>query len=77
MMQLRIGQKGEIVIPKKIREALGLSRDRPVLLEVRDKTIHLRTTAEDIITQWEAQAKRINLKPKDLVYGDRLYEDVF
>ena len=77
MMQLSIGAKGELVIPKKIRESLGLTRDRKVILEMEGKTIKLKVADEDIVKIWEERAKRCNLDLKKLVYGDKLYEEVF
>ena len=77
MMQLRLGTKGEIVIPKKIREHLGFSRDSPVLLEIKDKTIHIKAMADDIVKNWEERAKKSKVNVSTWVYGDKLYEEVF
>ncbi len=77
MMQLSIGAKGELVIPKKIRESLGLTRDRKVILEMEGKTIKLKVADDDIVKTWEERAKLYHLDLKKLVYGDKLYEDVF
>ncbi len=77
MIQLSIGAKGELVIPKKIRESLGLTKDRKIILEMEGKTIKLKVADEDIVKIWEERAKHYNLDLKKLVYGDRLYEEVF
>ena len=78
MMQLNIGSKGEIVIPKKIREQLGLIKKRKIILEIRDRGIFLHPPAdEDTVEEWENLAKKYNFKTSDLVYGDKLYEEVF
>lgn len=79
MMQLKIGSKGEIVIPKKIREAIGLVRNRNIILEVENDTIKIRTLRKetDIIKKWETSAKKYNIDPKKIIYGDKLYEGVF
>ncbi len=77
MMQLSIGTKGELVIPKKIRESLGLTKDRKVILEMEGKTIKLRVANEDIVKACEERAKKYNIDPKKLIYGDQLYEEVF
>lgn len=76
-MQLKLGAKGELVIPKKIREHLGLSRDRPVILEVKEKVVCLRAPETDIVRRWEARARRCKIDPAKLVYGDKLYEEMF
>ena len=31
----------------------------------------------DILTKWRALARKANLKEENLVYGDKLYEEVF
>ena len=79
MMQLKIGSKGEIVIPKKIREQLGLIKKRTIVLEVKDKIIslHAASEGEDIVKEWERRAKKYHLKSSDLLYGDKLYEEIF
>jgi len=79
MMQLNIGAKGEIVIPKKIREQLGLVKERKVILEVKDKVIYLHTPSdgEEVVKEWEGLAKKYKFKASDLIYGDKLYEEVF
>ena len=78
MLQLKLGAKGEIVIPKKIREHLGLTRDRPVILEIHEKSIELRsTTTANIAEKWEERARRSKVKVSQWVYGDDLYEEGF
>ncbi len=79
MMQLNIGSKGEIVIPKKIREQFGLVKQRKVMLEIKDKIIciHPSFGEEDTIKKCEERAKKYNLKASDLIYGDKLYEEIF
>lgn len=37
-----IGEKGQVVIPKDIREYLGLSRGNKVVFEVRNKEVILK-----------------------------------
>ena len=77
MIQLKLGAKGELVIPKKIRESLGMSREKKIVLEVKGKTIILRSSADDIVKRCEERAKKYNWDPKDVLYGDKLYEEIF
>jgi AbrB family looped-hinge helix DNA binding protein len=77
MIQLKLGTKGEIIIPKKIREAIGLTKENKVILEIKGKTLILHAPEVDIVKKWEERAKRVNLDPKKLIYGDKLYEEVF
>lgn len=40
-----VGDRGQITIPKELRERLGIRPKAPVLLEVRDDGILIRPTA--------------------------------
>lgn len=77
MLKLKLGSKGEIVIPKKIRESLGLAKEKEVILEVKDRSIIIKVPPQDIVKLCEERAKRYNIDLKKMVYGDRLYEEVF
>ncbi len=37
-----VGEKGQVVIPKDIREMLGIGNGKKVVFEVRDKEVFLR-----------------------------------
>jgi len=77
MMQLKLGAKGELVIPKKIREHLGLVKNKIVVLNVKDKTIEITSPKHDVLQACEERARKYNLNKKDIIYGDKLYEEVF
>ena len=67
--------KGEIVIPKKIREQFGFAPGRMILLTVTEKEIALKPVArKSIAKKWAERAKRINLKSSGIIHGDALYE---
>ncbi len=75
MMQLKMSPKGEVVIPKKIREQLGLLAGRNILLTVQDKEVVLKPVVQQsIIRKWAERAKEINLKSSEIVHGNDLYE---
>jgi len=77
-VKIKVGSRGQLVIPKVIRESLGLSENKHVVLEVRDKTLEIKTLDEGIVKKWKEIAEREGLDvSKELVYGDRLYEEVF
>lgn len=74
-MQLSMSARGEIVIPKKIREQLGFAPGRMVLLTVSDNEIELKPIAQkSIARKWAERAKRLNLKSSGIIHGDALYE---
>lgn len=78
-IKTKMGLRGQLVIPKIIRESLGLIDNKVVLLEVNEKELRLIPTKDkDIASSWEAIAKSqgTNVK-KNLIYGDKLYEEVF
>jgi AbrB family looped-hinge helix DNA binding protein len=79
MMQLNISKKGEIVIPKKIREHLGLMHAKTVVIELKGDIVQIRPRAnsEDIIARWEERAKRMNIDVSKWTMGNDLYEEEF
>ena len=71
--------RGQLVIPKMIRESLGIVENKTILLEVDNKTVRLiPVESQDILSAWEEIAKKEggNIS-KEFVYGDKLYEEVF
>jgi AbrB family looped-hinge helix DNA binding protein len=75
MMQLKLSAKGEIVIPKKIREQLGLIRSRIVILDVKDSVVSLRPARQSIARKWAERAKKLKIDTSKWVLGDKLYEE--
>ncbi len=41
MMEVRLEERGRVVIPSKVRKLLGLKKDRVLILEVKDGKILL------------------------------------
>ena len=71
--KVRVGEKGQIVIPKIIRENLGIIENREVLLEVKEKTLEIKATPEqDLVKKMEERAKKHGGNVSKWVYGDRL-----
>ena len=76
---VNVGPKGQIVIPKMIRDSLGILENKTVTLEIKDKTVELkRNDASEILKEWRDKAKKegVNVS-KEWIYGDRLYEEEF
>jgi AbrB family looped-hinge helix DNA binding protein len=67
-----IGPKGQIVIPKKIREQLGLKRGSKVIFESENGEIKLKpqTKPEEFIEEFCAEVKK---KLKERISLDELY----
>ena len=75
----KVGVRGQIVIPKSIRDNLGITQNKTVILEVEDKVLKLiPSKSEEIAKRWEDIAKKQGCNvSKEIIYGDKLYEDVF
>lgn len=77
-IKVKLGAKGQLVIPKVIRESLGLTENKIIILEVKDKTIEIKALDEEIPEKWRAIAEKEGLDvTNSLLYGDRLYEQIF
>lgn len=75
-MQLKMSSKGEIVIPKKVRDAVGLLPLRAVVLEVKGSAVILHPPRkEGIAKRWAERARRMKLDASKWVMGDELYEE--
>jgi len=76
--QSKVGARGQIVIPKILREGLGFEEGSDILIKVVDEEIHIRSAKKNIISKWSKIAKSEggNVR-KEIIYGDRLYETIF
>ncbi len=76
--KVRIGSKGQLVIPKIIRDSLGLVENRYVALEVKDKCVEIKLIQEDFMKRWDELRQKEGLDvTKKMIYGDKLYGEVF
>lgn len=77
-LKVRLSSKGQIVIPKVIRESIGLEEKSDAIMEVKGNTIEIRAFPdEDIVQKARERAKKHGGNVTNWVYGDRLYEEVF
>lgn len=77
MITLNVGQKGEIVIPKKIRETIGIVAGGTVKMTMQGKTIEIKTAADDPIERMRQRAAKYNIPAGEIVMGNSLYEEEF
>ena len=79
-IKVRLGPKGQIVIPKVIRESVGLRENSGALLEVKERSIEIRPLESSNLVE-KAKERAVkhggDIKKLGWVYGDRLYEEVF
>jgi AbrB family looped-hinge helix DNA binding protein len=76
-LKTKVGPKGQIVIPKAIREKLGIKPSDTVLLDLEDERMTLTVPPQDPIKTLAQIAKQFGGKSSELVWGDELYEEVF
>ena len=75
----KVSERGQIVIPKILRENLGITKNKLVFIELQDKTLRLTLAEErDIVISWKEISKKEggNIS-KEFIYGDSLYEEAF
>ena len=73
---MRVGPKGQVVIPKDIREAEQIYPGTEVFFETTEKGILIEksVSGEDIIEGFRNLARRINFKGK--IDSDKDYEHI-
>ena len=79
MIKLKIGSKGEIVIPKKIRENLGFKEKQSLILKIKEDKIELYPEkGKEILEKWKLRAlnEGVDVRRK-FGYGDKLYKEGF
>ena len=78
-LKVRLGPKGQFVIPKVVRESVGLRENASALLEVKEGAIEIRPLDDsDLVEKAIRRAKEHggDIRKLGWVYGDRLYEEV-
>jgi AbrB family looped-hinge helix DNA binding protein len=79
-IKVKLGPKGQLVIPKVVRESVGLRENASAILEVKESAIEIRPLdSSDLVERSKQRAKEHggDIKKLGWVYGDRLYEEVF
>lgn len=76
-MKTKVGPKGQIVIPKPIRDRLRVKPNDIVLLDIERERIVVEKPPEDPLRVISGTAERIGVKSSELVWGDKLYEELF
>ena len=75
-LKVKVGPKGQIVIPKHIRDSLGIKPSDIVLIDVKDGKAILEGIHEDPLGVLAEIAQVHGVKSSELLWGDRLYEEV-
>ncbi|MBI2144415.1 AbrB/MazE/SpoVT family DNA-binding domain-containing protein [Candidatus Woesearchaeota archaeon] len=78
IIKVKLGGKGQVVIPKIVRESIGLRENSTALLEVKEKKVEIRPlSAEDIVEKASEMARKYGGNVSKWIFGDRLYEEEF
>ena len=75
-LKVRVGPKGQIVIPKSIRDILGIKPNDLVLVDVEDGKATLEAVQMNPLKVIAEIAQLHGVKSNELVWGDKLYEEV-
>ena len=78
-VKTKVGARGQIVIPKIIRESLGITENKTVVLEVDKKELRvIPVEGKEILRRMnEITEKEGANVTKEFIYGDKLYEEFF
>lgn len=78
IIKVKLGSKGQLVIPKVVRESIGLRENGQAILEVKERKIEISTISpKELIRRMEERAKKHGGDTSKWIYGDRLYEEEF
>ena len=75
-LKVKVGPKGQIVIPKHIRDSMGIRPDDLVFIDVEDGKATMEGVHGDPLAVLYEIAQVHGVKSSELVWGDRLYEEV-
>jgi AbrB family looped-hinge helix DNA binding protein len=74
----KIGPKGQVVIPREIRSALGLEPGSEVQFDLEGERIVITPAVEkEILKMFERDARESGKRSDKILVGDRLYERIF
>ena len=75
-LRVRVGPKGQIVIPKFVRDSLGIKPSDLVLVDVENGKATLEGIQGSPLKVLAEITQKYGVKSSELVWGDRLYEEV-
>ena len=76
-LDVRMGKRGEIVIPAAIRKALNVSSGSSFMLSTQDKRIELVPKDADVTSFILEFSNKYGSKGKRIKMGNELYGEVF
>ena len=78
IIKVKLGGKGQVVIPKVVRDSIGLRENSAAIMEVKDKKIEISPfSKKEFFREIEERVKRSGADTSKWVMGDDLYEEEF
>ena len=78
IIKVKLGGKGQLIIPKVIRESIGLQENGIAILEVKEKRVEIKPFLQsDVVEKAKEIAKKFGGDTSKWIYGDKLYEEEF
>ena len=74
-VDVKVGMRGEIVIPAFVRKKLKIKPGQSVKMEVNEDSAIIRKPVEDVMTFIRAFNRKHGMARKDILVGDALYEE--
>jgi AbrB family looped-hinge helix DNA binding protein len=74
-LKVKVGPKGQIVIPKAIREKLGINPSDIVLLDIEGERAVVETIPWNPLEKLLEISRKFGARSSELVWGDKLYEE--
>jgi AbrB family looped-hinge helix DNA binding protein len=71
-----VGPKGQIVIPKAVRDSLGINTNDVVLVDLESGKVSVEAVRQNSVEVLTEIARLHGVKSSELVWGDKLYEEV-
>ncbi len=75
-MTVRLGKKGEFVIPAVVRRKFSIKPGAVMNMDVEENRIGLIMKNPNVVDEIRKLAREANVKGK-IIYGDALFEDGF
>ncbi len=76
-IDVRVGKRGEVVIPAFIRKMLKLKPGEQLAVTAAENKIEFLLKRGDVVKTFLETANKANVKPEKMIYGDKLYEKEF
>ncbi len=77
-VKVKLSSRGRVLIPKVIRDSVGLKENKEATLEVKDNSVVISPVVDgELISRANERARQHGGDVSKWVYGDRLYEEVF